>query len=66
MQEGTWPLASLRQSFLDGAMVPLPHHEWAEVKPLAIGTVSLPIQEHCFRISRTRAKPPAAACTAKI
>jgi hypothetical protein len=30
---------------VDGAMVPLQHQEWAEVKTLAIGTVTLPMQE---------------------
>ncbi len=30
---------------VDGAMVPLRHHEWAEVKTLAIGTVTSPVQE---------------------
>jgi hypothetical protein len=30
---------------VDGAMVPLQHQEWAEVKTLAIGTVDLPVQE---------------------
>lgn len=31
---------------VDGAMVPLQHHQWAEVKTLAIGTVGAPVQEH--------------------
>jgi hypothetical protein len=30
---------------VDGAMVPLQHGEWAEVKTLAIGTVRAPVQE---------------------
>jgi len=30
---------------VDGAMVPLQHGEWAEVKTLALGTVSAPVQE---------------------
>jgi hypothetical protein len=30
---------------VDGAMVPLQHQEWAEVKTMAIGTVRAPVQE---------------------
>jgi hypothetical protein len=40
------PLGSRVQLLsVDGAMVPLLHHEWAEVKTLAIGAVGQPVQE---------------------
>lgn len=35
----------LQQLSVDGAMVPLVHQEWAEVKTLAIGTIGDPVQE---------------------
>jgi hypothetical protein len=36
---------ALQQLSVDGAMVPLLHKEWAEVKTLAIGTIGDPVQE---------------------
>jgi hypothetical protein len=47
--EREWPAAPpgprVQLFSVDGAMVPLQHGEWAEVKTLAIGTVSAPVLE---------------------
>ena len=43
-QEQSTPVGpALQQVSVDGAMVPLVHREWAEVKTLAIGTVGEPV-----------------------
>jgi len=39
---------------VDGAMVPLVHHEWAEVKTLAIGRVEASAGEHGERVVHSR------------
>ncbi len=40
---------ALQQLSVDGAMVPLLHQEWAEVKTLAIGTIGEPVLEEGHR-----------------
>lgn len=40
---------------VDGALGPLRHHEWAEVKPLAIGTVGQPVREGEEWVGQTQA-----------
>lgn len=48
-REREWPAAPpgprVQLCSVDGAMVPLPHGEWVEVKTLAIGTGSAPVLE---------------------
>jgi hypothetical protein len=36
----------LQQISVDGALIPLVHKEWAEVRTLAVGVVELPVLEH--------------------
>jgi hypothetical protein len=47
--EEEWPAAPsgprVQRLSVDGAMVPLRHHEWAEGKTLAMGTVTSPVRE---------------------
>lgn len=45
-EEGAAPVGPpLQQMSVDGAMVPLLHQEWGEVKTLAIGVIGPPVQE---------------------
>lgn len=48
------PGPTLQQLSVDGAMVPLVHKEWAEVKTLAIGTVGEPMVEGGEWVVHTR------------
>jgi hypothetical protein len=45
-EEGAGPVGPpLQQLSVDGAMVPLLHQEWGEVKTLALGVIGPPVQE---------------------